>query len=81
MSGGPVEVDVLLDALALVEAHYRHDEEAFDAVLDATGGCPWYLAQLVDALAELSAVVLEGHPEGSVDRLLAGLHQLVLGRL
>ena len=72
--------DILLDALALVEAHHRDDVEAFSAVLDATGGCPWYLTQLVNALADLVVLALEELPEGAVDGFLAVLRRDVLER-
>jgi hypothetical protein len=42
-----VQREVYLDALALVEAYSRDDEEGFNAVLGATDSCPWYLTQLV----------------------------------
>ena len=79
MSSHP-DQDIYLDALALVEAHYRDDEEGFNAVLAATGGCPWYLAQLVNALADLSVLALEHLPEGAVEGFLADLRRQVLER-
>jgi hypothetical protein len=69
--------DISLDALALVEAHHRDDEEGFNAILDATGWCPWYLVQLVNALADLSVLALEELPEGQVDGFLADLRREV----
>ena len=79
MSSHP-DQDIYLDALALVEAHYRDDEEGFNAVLAATGGCPWYLTELVKVLAELGVVALENLPEGVVDGFLADLRRSVLER-
>jgi hypothetical protein len=72
--------DVYLDAIALVAAHHRRDEEAFNSVVNASGGCPWYLAQLVNALAELSALALEDLPEDAVDEFLAEVRQFILER-
>ena len=72
--------DILLDALALVEASHRHDVEAFNAVLDATGWCRWYLVQLLGALAELGVLALGELPEGAVDGFLADLRRDVLER-
>jgi hypothetical protein len=35
--------DVYLDAVALIEARHRDDEEGFNAILAAADGRPWYL--------------------------------------
>lgn len=70
--------EIYLDALALLEAHHRHDAEGFSVVLAAAGGCPWYLSQLVCALADLGALALEGHPESVIDGFLAENRRIVL---
>jgi hypothetical protein len=69
--------DIYLDAIALMTTHHLDDQEAFDAVLDATGHCPWYLEQLVNALADLAVLALEKLPD-DVDRYLDALRQHVL---
>ena len=63
--------DISLDAVAFLSAHYHRDEEGFNAVLDAAGGCPWYLSQLVAALVGLAVAALENHPPEDVDEALA----------
>jgi hypothetical protein len=50
-------------------------------ILAAADGCPWNLAQLVSALADLGAVALEGHPESAIDRFLAEARRIVLQQL
>ena len=74
------EQDVYLDALALMTAHHRGDDEGFDAVLDAIGDCPWYLTDLVDALVVMAVGALRNRPAGSVEELLAEARQFVLER-
>jgi hypothetical protein len=72
--------DIYLDAVALIAAHHHDDEDGFNVVLAAAGGCPWYLAQLVNALAELNVLALGDLPEDAVDRFLAEVRQYVLER-
>jgi hypothetical protein len=47
-------------------------------VLAATGHCPWYLEQLVNALAELGVLALGNLPEAAVDRFLAEVREYIL---
>jgi hypothetical protein len=74
-----VQCDVYLDAIALMTIHHHDDQETFDALLAATDHCPWYLEQLVNALADLAVLALEKLPD-DVDRYLDALRQFVLSQ-
>jgi hypothetical protein len=72
--------DIYLDAIALLEACNRDDEEGFNTVLAAADGCPWYLTRLVQALADLAGLALEKFPEDAVAGFLGEVRRYVLER-
>lgn len=77
---GDSRASARLDAIALVEAHLRDDDDSFDAILQAVGDNPGHLRFIIGTLCDMAGAELQDHHGPDADHLLAHYrHDLLTG--